>query len=179
MLLKDSSQVEKESRFFFRSRSLKLSSLTLPIAFDAMEEFWTTSRFSDVLPENGDRIACYEDVTEHGRGTRLEIGLVRLLRPSSSDSKLSSPVNRLRLRLCYRWDMDVIAHVLPAGTWAFACWDFPEFETFKRSVLNTAGFSAMQDKKSAEVNALFDMVSAVQNELKPAAEARQMWWGVL
>jgi hypothetical protein len=144
-----------------------------------MEEFWTTNRFSDVLPENGDGIACYEDVTDHGRGNRLEIGLVRLLRLPSSDSKLPSSVHRLRLRLCYRWDMDVITHVLPAGTWSFACWDFSEFETFKRSVLNTAGFPAMQDKKPAEVNALFDTVSVVQNELKPAAEARQMWWGVL
>ena len=74
--------------------------------------------------------------------------------------------------------MDVIAHVLPVGTWAFACWDFSEFETFKRSVLNTAGFSTMQDKKPAEVNVLFDTVTAVQNELRPPAMTRQMWWGV-
>jgi hypothetical protein len=179
MLLKESSQVEKEFRAFLRSRSLKLSALTLPIAFDAMEEFWTTNRFSGVLADNGDGIACYEDVTDHGRGTRLEIGVVRLLRLPSSDSDLHSPVHRLRLRLCYRWDMDVITHVLPAGTWSFACWDFRDFESFKRSVCSTAGYSAMQDKKPAEANASFDTVSAVADDLVPAAGTRQMWWGVI
>jgi hypothetical protein len=123
MLLKDSSQVEKEFRSFLRARPLKLSSLTLPIAFDAMAEFWTTTRFSNVLTEGGDGIACYQDVTDHGRGTRLEIGFIRLLRLQSDCSLPPSPVHRLRLRICYKWDMDVIKHLLPAGTWSFACWD--------------------------------------------------------
>lgn len=179
MRLKDSSQVEKEFRAFLRSRSLKLSALTVPIALDAMEEFWRTSRFSDVLAEHGDGIACYEDVTDHGRGTRLEIGLVGLLRLPSSDSGLPCLAHRLRLRLCYRWDMDVITHVLPAGTWSFACWDFREFESFKRSVRSTAGYAAMQDKKPAEANASFDTVSAVADDLMPAFGTRQMWWGVI
>lgn len=179
MLLKYSSQVEKEFRAFLRSKSLKLSVLTLPIAFDAMEEFWITNRFSDVLVEHGDGIACYEDVTDHGRGTRLEIGLVRLLRLASNESDVPSPVHRLRLRLCYRWDMDVITNVLPAGTWSFACWDFRAFASFKQSVCSTAGYSAMQDKKPAEVNASFDTVSAVADDLMPAVETRQMWWGVI
>ena len=184
----DSSQVEKAFRTFLRARSLKLSSLTLPIGFDAMAEFWTTSRFSNVLVEVGDGIACYEDVTDHGRGTRLEIGLVRLLRLPPEDIetpvpahglRLSSwPVHRLRLRVCYKWDVDVIKHVLPAGTWSFACWDFHQFGSFKQAVFNTAGFSTMAHKKPAETNVSFDIVSAVPNELKPVVDARQMWWGV-
>ena len=178
MLLKDSSQVEKEFRSFLRARSLKLSSMTLPIAFDAMAEFWTANRFCNVLAENGDGIACYEDITDHGRGTRLEIGLVRLLRLPSEGSEALSPVHRLRLRVCYKWDMDVIKHVLPAGTWSFACWDFLEFESFKQTVLNTASFSAMRHKMPAEANVSFDIVSAEPNKLKPPVEARQMWWGV-
>lgn len=188
MLPINSSQVEKQFRIFLRARSLKISSLTLPIAFDAMAEFWATTRFSNVLAEDGDGIACYEDVTDHGRGTRLEIGLVRLLRLPSEDVEASSPlhgielrswpVHRLRLRVCYKWDMDVIKHVLPTGTWSFACWDCQEFESFKQAVLNTAGFSAMAHKKPAEANVSFDTVSAVPSELKPAVDARQMWWGV-
>lgn len=178
MPLKDSDKVEKEFRAFLRSRALKLSSMTLPIAFDAMAEFWATATFSDVLANDGDGIACYEDITDHGRGTRLEIGLVRLLRLPSSDCAGPSPVNRLRLRVCYKWDMDVIKHVLPAGTWSFACWNSREFESFKQTVFNTTSFYTMRDKKPAEVNASFDIVSAVPSQLKPSAEARQMWWGV-
>jgi hypothetical protein len=174
----DSSQVEKEFRSFLRARSLKLSSLTLPIAFDAMAEFWTTNRFSNVLAEDGDGIACYEDVTDYGRGMRLEIGLVRLLRLPSDGSEAPLPVHRLRLRVCYKWDMDVIKHVLPAGTWSFACWDSQEFESFKQTVVSPAGFSAMRHKKPAEANVSFDIVSAVPGELKPSVDARQMWWGV-
>lgn len=174
----DSSQVEKEFRSFLRARSLKISSLTLPIAFDSMAEFWTTSRFSNVRAEDGDGIACYEDVTDHGRGTRLEIGLVRLLRLTPEAAEVPSPVHRLRLRVCYKWDMDVIKHVLPAGTWSFACWDFQEFNSFKQTVLSTAGFSAMRHKRPVEANVSFDIVSAVPSELKPESDARQMWWGV-
>lgn len=179
MLPKDSSQVEKEFRSFLRARSIKLSSLTLPIAFDAMAEFWTTNRFSNVLAEDGDGIACYEDVTDHGRGTRLEIGLVRLLRFPSDSSLAPSPVHRLRLRICYKWDMDVIKHVLPAGTWSFACWDAGELDAFKRAIFGTAGFSTMREKKPAEVNASFETVTSVPHLLKPELGARQMWWGVM
>lgn len=175
----DSSQVEKEFRSFLRARSLKLSALTLPTAFDAMAEFWTTRRFSDIPAEDGDGIACYEDVTDHGRGTRLEIGIVRLLRLPSEGSEAPSQAHRLRLRVCYKWDMDVIKHVLPGGTWSFACWHFQEFESFKQTVHSTAGFSTMRDKKPAEANVSFDTVSPVLSVLKPAGDARQMWWGVL
>lgn len=178
MLLMESSQVEKEFRLFLRARSLKLSSLTLPIAFDAMAEFWTSNRYPNVLADDGDGIACYEDVTDHGRGMRLEIGIVRLLRLPSEDREAPSPAHRLRLRVCYKWDMDVIKHVLPAGTWSFVCWDFQKFELFKQTVLSTVGFSAMRHKKPAEANVSFDIVSTVPSELKPVVDARQMWWGV-
>lgn len=176
---KDSSQVEKEFRSYLRSRSLKLSSLTLPIAFDAMADFWTTNRFSNIPAESKDGIACYEDVTDHGRGTRLEIGLVRLLQLPSDDSLSPSPYHRLRLRICYKWDMNVIKNVLPAGTWSFACWDASELDAFKKAIFDTAGFSAMREKKPAEVNASFETVASVPNVLKPEPEARQMWWGVM
>lgn len=179
MLPKNSSQIEKEFRSFLRAKSLKLSSLTLPIALDAMAEFWTTTRFSNVLDEDGDGIACYEDVTNHGRGTRIEIGLVRLLRIASDGSSTPLPTHRLRLRLCYKWDMDVIKHVLPAGTWSFACWDATELDAFKQAIFNTAGVSTMREKMPAEVNASFDSVTSVPHVLKPEPGVRQMWWGVM
>lgn len=179
MFLKDSSQVEKEFRSFLRAKSLKLSSLNLPLALDAMAEFWTTNKFSNVLAEDGDGIACYEDVTDHGRGTRLEIGLVRLLRLPSDTISAPSQVHRLRLRVCYKWDMDVIKHVLPAGTWSFACWDAKELNVFKQAIFDTAGFSTMREKKPAEVNALLETVTSVPHQLKPEPGARQMWWGVI
>ncbi|GGY41277.1 hypothetical protein GCM10007387_24020 [Pseudoduganella albidiflava] len=179
MLIKESSQVEKEFRSFLRAKSLKLSSLNLPTAFDAMAEFWTATRFCNVLAEDGDGIACYEGVTDHGRGTRLEIGLVRLLRLPFDPILAPSPVHRLRLRICYKWDMDVIKHVIPAGTWAFACWDANELSAFKQAIVNTAGFSTMRGKKPAEVTALLETVTSVSHQLKPEPGARQMWWGVM
>jgi hypothetical protein len=144
-----------------------------------MAEFWTTTRFSNVLDGDGDGIACYEDVTDHGRGTRLEIGLVRLLRLPSDGRLTPSPTHRLRLRFCYKWDMDVIKHVVPAGTWSFACWNERELDAFKQAIFNTAGFSTMREKKPAEVNALFETVASVPHVLKPEPGVRQMWWGVM
>jgi hypothetical protein len=179
MLRKNALQVEQAFRSFLRLKSLKLTALTLPQAFEAMAEFWVSERDFDVLAQNGDGIACYEDVTNHGRGTRLEIGLVRLLRVESDGAQVRWPVHRLRLRLCYKWDMDVIKYVLPAGTWSFACWDPVGLDTFKRSVFDTAGFSAMRDKKPAEVNVSFETISSLPHILKPEPEMRQMWWGVL
>lgn len=172
-------QVEKELRSFLRSKSLKLASLTLPQAVDAMVEFWTGNRDFEVLSPNGDGIAAYQDVTDHGRGTRLEIGLVRLLRASSESSEVPFPAHRLRLRLCYKWDMDVIRDVLPAGTWSFACWDGRELDAFKQAIFDTPGFSTMREKEPAEVNISFGTVSSVPHVLKPEPATRQMWWGVM
>lgn len=78
-----------------------------------------------------------------------------------------------------QWDMDVVKYVLPAGTWSFACWDPAELETFKRAVFDTPGFSAMRDKKPAEVNVWFETISSLPHMLNPEPETRQMWWGVL
>jgi hypothetical protein len=171
--------VEKEFRSYLRSKSLKLASLTLPEAVETMAEFWTSHRDFDVLAQNGDGIAAYEEVSDHGRGTRLEIGLVRLLRASSDSSDVPWPAHRLRLRLCFKWDMDVIKYVLPAGTWAFACWDTRELDAFKRAVFETPAFSTMREKKPAEVTVSFDTVSSVPHMLTPQPESRQLWWGVI
>jgi hypothetical protein len=75
--------------------------------------------------------------------------------------------------------MDVIKHVLPAGTWSFACWDAKELNVFKQAIFDTAGFSTMREKKPAEVNALLETVTSVPHQLKPEPGARQMWWGVI
>lgn len=59
-------QVEKEFRSFLRSKSLKLASLTLPQAVDAMVDFWSENQDFEVLSPNGDGLAAYEDVTDNG-----------------------------------------------------------------------------------------------------------------
>jgi len=170
--------VEKAFRSFLRTKSLTLASLTLPQAFDAMTEFWGRHKDFDVLAQDGDGIACYEDISNHGRGTRLEIGIVRLLRVASDRDLPPWPAHRLRLRLCYKWDADVVQHVLPAGTWAFACWETERFDAFRQSVFETRGFCTMRDKKPAEVNVSFDTISSQSHVLTPEVQARQMWWGV-
>lgn len=170
--------VEKQFRAFLGARSLKLASLTLPQAFDAMAAFWIEVRDFEVLAENGDGIACYQDVTDHGRGTRLEIGFVRILRVAPEDSGLAWPAHRLKLRVCFKWDRDVISKVLPAGSWSFACWNIGEFESFKRSLVDTAGFSVMREKTVAEANVLLDTIASQPRMLQPEAD-RQMWWGVM
>ena len=172
-------QVEKEFRSFLHSKSLKLASLTLPQAVDAMVDFWSGNQDFEVLSPNGDGLAAYEDVTDNGRGTRLEIGLVRLLRALPESSEVPFPTHRLRLRLCYKWDIDVIRPVLPAGTWSYACWDAGELDAFKQAIFDTPGFSTMREKKPAEVNVSFETVSSVPHMLTPEPAARQMWWGVM
>lgn len=170
---------EKELRTLLRSRSLKLSALVLPDAFEAMMSFYQSCRDFDVLAPEGDGLVAYEDVTNHERGTRLEIGFTRLFRlfpGSEEDSRW--PALRLRLRLCYKWDMDVIKLVLPAQTWSMSCWSIDELEPFRESVLRTTGYTVMKDKKPAETNISLEETTYRRNQYRSTPEVKQMWWGV-
>ena len=140
-------QVEKAFRSHLRSRAIKLSSLDLPQAFEAMRAYWASGADAGILVPDGDGIAACQEVTDHRRGTRLEIGFDRLL-PIARDQVAV----RLRLRVCYKWDREVIQHVLPGGMWSFTCWNAAAFDAFRTTVLNTAGYSTMQGKPPAEVN---------------------------
>ena len=148
---------EKQLRAFLKQRSLVLSTMTLPQAWEVMKGFWFGVKFSGIVEPEGDALAAYEDVTDHGRGTRLELGIVRVLRlhPEAGE-ELKWPALRLRLRLCYKWDMDVVRDVLPAGTWSYACWHEGQFDSFQDAVLATPGYRTMAGKKPAEARIAMD-----------------------
>lgn len=171
--------MEKKFRAYMRSRGLKLAGLKLPHALDAMSDFWCTEIETKVHDVDGDALVVYEDVTNHGKGTRLELGMVRLLRfpPESEDVGVGRAL-RLRLRLCYKWDMDVIRDVLPHGTWSLACWARADVVAFKQAISEMAGVKAMYDKAPSEVNVTFEDAICPLTNVRPSPGSRQMWWGV-
>lgn len=109
---------------------------------------------------------------------RLEIDFIRLLRVVPGDPGEPWQAYRLRLWVCYRWDMDVVKYVLRAGTWSFTCWDAAQIDEWARSVQTTAGYRTMCDKTPAEVKVTLEAIASVPRVLKPDPGARQMWWGV-
>jgi len=171
-------QAEKDLRRFLRERSVTLKQLGLEQALLLMESFYREVRDYDVLPE-GDGLVAYEDVTDHGRGTRLEIGLIRLFRLSPPDPNATyMPAIRLRLRLCFKWDMDVVSKVLPEGSWSVDCWPPEESRTLVEAVRSNPAYTVMAEKTPSEVNISLEAASYRPLAIRPKADARQMWWGV-
>ncbi|UWE15252.1 hypothetical protein [Herbaspirillum huttiense] len=172
--------MDKLLRAFIRSRGLKLAGLRLPDALEIMSDFWNKKAEIEVHHEDGDALVAYEDVTDHGRGIRLEIGLIRLLRLPVSDSlHQARRAVRLRLRLCYKWDMDIIRDVLPHGTWSIACWSVDELLRFKQEVQDNAVFQAMCTKVPTEVNITLEDAIYPETNHRPNSDQRQSWWGVV
>ena len=171
--------MEKEFRAFMHSRGLKLASLKLPDALDAMSEFWGTGNEFETLSVDGDALVAYEDVSDYGKGTRLELGFIRLLRlPLGAEEGHIGRAVRLRLRLCYKWDMDVIRDVLPHGTWSLACWAHKDVAAFKQVIREKAAFLAMFEKLPSEVRVTLEDAVYPLVEYRPGIESRQMWWGI-
>jgi hypothetical protein len=170
--------MEKKFRAYMRARGLKLGGLMLSDALAAMSDFWNTESELELHPVDGDCLVAYEDVIDHGRGTRLELGFIRILRLPEMAGEASGAAIRLRLRLCYKWDIDVIRDVLPRGTWSIACWAHADLEAFQQSVREKAAFAAMYSKTPSEVNMTLEEARCPSTDFRPTPESRQMWWGV-
>jgi hypothetical protein len=176
--MRDPHSSEKELRSLLRGRALKLAGMKLPTALDLISDFYKKVRDFDVVDNEGDGLAAYKDTTDHGRGTRIEIGFTRLfrLRPDN-ENDFRYPALRLRLRHCFKWDMDVIKFVLPEPTWSFDCWSAGELEQFRMAVENTVGYSMLKEKVPSEVNIVLEDASYRREKYKFEPDVKQMWWG--
>lgn len=174
--MRDPHASEKELRSFLRARCLKFAGMKLPIALDVISEFCNDVRGFDVITSEGDGLAAYSDITDNGRGTRLEIGFTRLLRlrPENED-EYRCPALRLKLRLCFKWDMDVIK--LSEPIWAFDCWSDSELDEFRAAIERTAAYSVQKDKLPSEVNILLEKTSYWRGKYRLEPDVKQMWWG--
>jgi hypothetical protein len=177
--MRNPAQAEKDLRAFLKKQSLSLKSLALPQALELMLNFYREIRDYQVLPHEGDALVVYEDVTDHGKGTRLEIGINRLfLLPPSDQESVRKPALRLRLRLCFKWDMDVIKHVLPTGSWSLQCWSPEESATLLEAVQRNGAYQTMAGKTPSEANIILEETSYLPSALRPEPDVKQMWWGV-
>jgi len=176
--MRDPHACEKDLRSFLRARFLKLPGLTLPTALNVISEFYNDVRDFDVIASEGDGLAAYSDITNHGRGTRLEIGFTRLLRLRSQNDNANNnryPALRLKLRLCFKWDMDVIK--LSEPTWAFDCWCDSGVDKFRAAVERTEAYSVQKDKPPSEVNIVLENSFYRRDKYRLEPDVKQMWWG--
>jgi hypothetical protein len=169
---------EKLLRRLLKERSLRLGNLTLSNALEAMVTFYLDAADFAVVPD-GDGLVVYEDVTDYGRGTRLEVGISRIFRLAPADEGNHKwPAIRLRLRTCFKWDHAIVAEVLTEDTWCEVCWSRDGIAELKaRTALHTA-YRVLRDRVASEAAISFERTTYSPGNLRPAPEARQMWWGV-
>lgn len=151
----------------------------LPQALSLMSAYYQDVRDYDVIPAEGDGLVVYDDITNRGRGTRFEIGIVRLFcLPKDKASTGRRPALRLRLRLCYKFDMDVATGILPEDTWSYHCWSTADVAGVLEKLANETAYQVLRDKMPAEVNISLEETSYLPSRKQPAADAQQNWWGV-
>jgi hypothetical protein len=172
---------EKDLRSLLKRRKLSLSRITLPEALDAFLAFYRDVRDYEVVAE-GDGVVAYVDVTDYGRGTRYEFGFNRLLRLPQASTSLGNhrlPALRLRLRLCFKWDMEVVQDLLPDGTWSGCGWSVEEVDELAAMVRESKRYQVMAAKDPSEATVALEHTTYRPTEIRPPADTRQMWWGVL
>jgi hypothetical protein len=170
-------QSDKDLRALLRSQVPTLGELRLREAVICMANFYRDMR-DYVTEEDRDGLVFYEDVTDSGRGTRLEMGMCRLFRLPSDEADLYLPAYRLRLSLHFKCDIDVVRSVLPNGTWSLYCWSTSEVEGLLDAVRRTSGYRTMEDKIASEVKLKLEKTTYKLSALNPSADTKQNWWGV-
>jgi hypothetical protein len=109
------------------------------------------------------------------RARSLKLATLTLTLPQAFDAMARSG----RSTVIFKWDMDVVRHVLPAGTWSFVCWDAAGYDAFKAAVEGTPAFATMRTKQPAETRISLERAASRPDMLRPPPDVRQMWWGVM
>ncbi|MFZ6735822.1 hypothetical protein ACO0LG_28130 [Undibacterium sp. Ji42W] len=173
------SQAEKDLRALIRANKQTLKGMMLPQALDLMSAYYQNARDYDVTPDEGDALVVYDDITNRGRGTRFEVGIARLFcLPTKKSSTGPQPALRLRLRLCYKFDMDVATGILPEDTWSHYCWSPADMASVLEQLSNETAYQVLKDKVPAEVNISLEETTYLPTKKHPASDAQQNWWGV-
>ncbi|MFZ6780697.1 hypothetical protein ACO0LD_28020 [Undibacterium sp. Ji83W] len=172
-------QADKDLRALLRANKQTLKGMMLPQALSLMSTYYQDVRDYDVIPAEGDGLVVYDDITNRGRGTRFEIGIVRLFcLPSDKASTEPQPALRLRLRLCYKFDMDVATGILPEDTWSYHCWSITGVADMLEKLTHETAYQVLRDKVPAEVNISLEQTTYLPSRKQPAADAQQNWWAV-
>ncbi|BBB69079.1 hypothetical protein UNDYM_4826 [Undibacterium sp. YM2] len=176
---KNPAQSEKDLRALLRANKQTLKAMKLPQALNLMSAYYQDVRDYDVIAAEGDGLVVYDDITNRGRGTRFEIGIVRLFcLPSDKASTEPQPALRLRLRLCYKFDMDIATSVLAEDTWSYHCWSVADLARVLDKLADETAYQVLQDKQPAEVNISLEETTYLPSRKQPAADAQQNWWAV-
>ena len=170
---------ERELRKLLRAECHPLGSLTLEKALQLASNFYQVVRDFNTEGDEGDGFVVYEDVTNHGRGTRLEVGIVRAFcLPEDMATKGRRSAVRLRLRCCYRFDHAIVSEVLSEPTWSLHCWNPAGLATVLSAVREKAAFKILSARKATAVNISTEHTSYGSGAKNPRHEAKQMWWAV-
>ncbi|MFZ6643035.1 hypothetical protein ACO0LL_25165 [Undibacterium sp. TC4M20W] len=176
---KNPAQSEKDLRALLRANKQTLKGMKLPQALNLMSAYYQDVSDYDVIAAEGDGMVVYDDITNRGRGTRFEIGIVRLFcLPSDKASTEPQPALRLRLRLCYKFDMDIATSVLAEDTWSYYCWSVTGLAGMLDKLKGETAYQVLQDKQPAEVNISLEETTYLPSKKYPATDAQQNWWGV-
>ena len=170
---------ESQFRKLLRAECRPLGSLTLGEALRVASSFYRSVRDFETDGEDGDGFVVYEDVTKQGGGTRLEVGIVRAFcLPDNSPSPGRRSAVRLRLRCCYKFDLEITSEVLSEPTWSLYCWSPANLEALVSAAQEKAAFKKLSSRKAAAVHISTEQTSYFSGGKNPRSDAKQMWWAV-
>lgn len=169
---------EKDLRALLRLNKQTLKGMLLPQALSLMAGYYQDTRY-DVASPDDDALIVYKDITNRGRGTRFEIGIVRLfcLADAGAGAEPQAAL-RLRLRLCYRFDMEIITELMSEDFWSYHCWSAQDLPALLAKVLATPAYQLLQGNLPAEVNINLEETTYLPGEKHPGSDPEENWWGV-
>jgi|GEM_PF-1668282 len=171
---------EKDLRALLRHNKQTLKGLLLPQALGLMAGYYQDTQYAVASPDD-DALIVYKDITNRGRGTRFEIGIIRLFCLDNAVAGASTEPQaalRLRLRLCYKFDMEIITELMSEDFWSYHCWSVQGMAALLAQVMATPAFQLLQGNVPAEVNINLEETTYLPGEKQPGQDPQENWWGV-
>ncbi|PXX36834.1 hypothetical protein [Undibacterium pigrum] len=169
---------EKDLRTLLRLNKQTLKGMLLPQALGLMAGYYQDTHY-DVASPGDDALIVYKDITNRGRGTRFEIGIIRLFcMPDTGAGVEPQAALRLRLRLCYRFDMEIITELMSEDFWSYQCWSVQDLPALLQKVLATPAYQLLQGNLPAEVNINLEETTYLPADKRPGPDPEENWWGV-
>ena len=169
---------EKDLRALLRRNKQTLKGMLMPQALSLMAGYYQDAQYAVASPDD-DALIVYKDITNRGRGTRFEIGIIRLFcLPDAGAGMEPQAALRLRLRLCYRFDMEIITELMSEDFWSYHCWSVQGMAALLAQVMATPAFQLLQGNVPAEVNINLEETTYLPGEKQPGQDPQENWWGV-
>lgn len=171
---------EKDLRALLRLHKQTLKSMLLPQALGLMAGYYRDTDYTVASPGD-DALVVYKDITNRGRGTRFEIGIIRLFCLDNAGTGASMEPQaalRLRLRLCYKFDMEIITELMSEDFWSYHCWSVQDMPALLTQVMATPAYQLLQGNLPAEVNINLEETTYLPGKKQPGPDPQENWWGV-